>query len=203
MKSGIVAVTLLGCAMAFTAAAAPPADWRLAKDSDGIRVYLRKVEGSQYQAYRGVVEIRADISTLSALQDDPVGACRWVFACAEMRLLKQNRGERWTYTRIAMPWPVQDRDVVIHLRDEPLADGLVRHLQGEPDFIAERQGLLRVPSLSGQWRMRTKSPGVTEVIYEAQSEPGGSIPAWLANSFVVDAPFNTLKNLRSVAEADR
>ncbi|MEG6650646.1 hypothetical protein V2A87_51920, partial [Pseudomonas aeruginosa] len=28
----------------------------------------------------------------------------------------------------------------------------------------------------------------------------GSIPSWLANSFVVDAPLNTLKGLRSAAE---
>jgi hypothetical protein len=32
------------------------------------------------------------------------------------------------------------------------------------------------------------------------TEPGGSVPSWLANKFVVDAPFNTLKALKDHAE---
>ena len=35
-----------------------------------------------------------------------------------------------------------------------------------------------------------------EVTYEVHTEPGGSVPSWLANSFVVDAPLQTLRGLR-------
>ena len=53
--------------------------------------------------------------------------------------------------------------------------------------------------VEGFWSL-TPREGEIEVIYEVHSEPGGSVPAWLANSFVVDAPFNTLQGLRQLAE---
>ena len=45
-----------------------------------------------------------------------------------------------------------------------------------------------------------KGDNLTEVTYQVHTEPGGSVPSWLANSFVVDAPFNTLSGLRTLAE---
>ena len=36
--------------------------------------------------------------------------------------------------------------------------------------------------------------------YEVHTEPGGSVPSWLANSFVVDAPLQTLQGLRAKVE---
>ena len=38
--------------------------------------------------------------------------------------------------------------------------------------------------------------GQVEVVYEAHADPGGGLPSWLVNSFVVDAPLNTLRGLR-------
>ena len=32
-------------------------DWQLAKDEDGIQVYLDQVPGSKYQRFRGVTQI--------------------------------------------------------------------------------------------------------------------------------------------------
>lgn len=100
-----------------------------------------------------------------------------------------------------MPWPVTGRDVVIHVTTEKTADGtVIRHLKADPTYIPEEKGQIRVPKLVGEWKLQPKGQGVTEVTYQVETEPGGSIPSWLANSFVVDAPLNTLKGLRSAAE---
>ena len=40
------------------------------------------------------------------------------------------------------------------------------------------------------------------VEYQAHVEPGGSMPAWLANKFVVDAPFETIRDLRELVTAN-
>ena len=45
-----------------------------------------------------------------------------------------------------------------------------------------------------------KGADQTEVTYQVHTEPGGSVPSWLANKFVVEAPFNTLKALKAAAE---
>ncbi|WP_027896964.1 START domain-containing protein [Zestomonas thermotolerans] len=179
-------------------------DWQLAKDEQGVKVYLSSVPGSKYKAYRGVVEIKADVQTINALQEDVSGSCAWIHACAEMKLLKREGDQAWTYSRIDMPWPVNGRDLVLHVSTERATDGsVVRRLEATPDYVPEVKGLVRIPRLLGEWRMTPKGQGVTEVVYQVQTEPGGSIPSWLANSFVVDAPFNTLSSLRDQAERRR
>jgi len=48
--------------------------------------------------------------------------------------------------------------------------------------------------------MNPQPGGEVEVVYQVHTEPGGSVPSWLANKFVVEAPLNTLRNLRERAE---
>ncbi|KPX87998.1 Collagenase-related protease [Pseudomonas syringae pv. rhaphiolepidis] len=58
---------------------------------------------------------------------------------------------------------------------------------------------MRVTEVKGFWKMVPKGSNQTEVTYQVHTEPGGSVPSMLANKFVVDAPFNTLKALRERA----
>ena len=64
----------------------------------------------------------------------------------------------------------------------------------------EQPRLVRVSKFEGFWQMRPVGEGQVEVIYQAHTEPGGSLPAWLANSFVVDVPLHTLLALRRLVE---
>lgn len=175
--------------------------WQLAKDEEGIRIYLSAVAGSKYKAYRGVTTIRSNVAKLRALQDDVQGSCRWIHACAEQRLLKHQGAENWVYTRFKMPWPVAARDAILHVLTVENADGsLLRKMDGRPQYLPANKDYVRITSLRGFWAFVPKAAGEVEVTYQAHTEPGGSVPSWLANSFVVDAPFNTLSALRAKAE---
>ncbi len=59
---------------------------------------------------------------------------------------------------------------------------------------------MRVTQVDGFWKFTPKGAGQIEVTYQVHTEPGGDVPSWLANKFVVDAPFNTLKALKERAE---
>jgi len=65
-----------------------------------------------------------------------------------------------------------------------------------PDFIAEDKNFVRIRKGSGFWELNEDDDNV-KVTYQFHGEPGGEIPAWLANSFVVSQPFKTLENLRN------
>ncbi|MDH4872644.1 START domain-containing protein [Pseudomonas sp. BN515] len=190
------------CALGLLAASAVQAeDWKLAKDEDGIKVFLSEVPGSKYKAYRGVVTMKADMATLRALQEDVAGSCAWIHECKEQKLLKSEGAQSWTYTRFNTPWPVTPRDSVLHVTSEIGADGSVtRVLEGVPKYLPEADGFVRVTEVQGFWKLAPKGTGEVEVTYQVHTEPGGSVPSWLANSFVVDAPFNTLKAMRQRAE---
>ena len=190
---------MLLCAGALLAIASPlqAETWRLVKDQSGIQVFLSEVPGSKYQAYRGVVKLKADMSTLLALQEDVSGSCAWIHACREQKLLKHEGGQSWIYSRFNMPWPVRPRDAVLRVTTRRGADGSVtRILSGVADYLPEQKGLVRVSKVEGYWAFIPRTAGEVEVIYQVHSEPGGSVPPWLAASFVVDAPYNTLEALR-------
>jgi len=180
---------------------AQAADWKLAKDKDGVQVYLSEVPGSRYKSFRGVTLVKADVSTLGHLQENLRVSCAWLYACAQMRLLKYSDEAIWVYLDTKLPWPAAPRDLVLKVSTEETPDGgMIRHLQAAPDYIPPVKDRIRVPSVSGTWQMVPKGPKLTEVTYEMRGEPGGSVPSWLANQFVVDAPFESLRMLKVVAE---
>lgn len=175
--------------------------WRLASDEDGIQVYLRQVPDSNYQSFRGVAVIKADVRTLSDLQENLRVACKWLYACADMRLLTVKDDTTWVYLTTALPWPAATRDMVLRVRTERSDDGsLIRYLDAVPGMVERQPGQIRVTQLQGLWKMVPRGERETEVTYELQAEPAGDIPAWLANRFVIDAPTITLRTLRAVAE---
>jgi hypothetical protein len=193
----LLALLLTPPAIAFAQAA----DWTLAKDEDGVQVYLSQVPGSRYKSFRGVTLVKADVATLGHLQENLRVSCAWLYACAQMRLLKYSDEAIWVYLDTKLPWPAAPRDLVLKVSTEETPDGgMIRRLQAAPDYIPPVKDRIRVPSVSGTWRMVPKGPKLTEVTYEMRGEPGGSVPSWLANQFVVDAPFESLRMLKLVAE---
>lgn len=183
------------------AAAAQGEEWKVAKNEDGIKVSLSEVAGSQYKAYQGVTTIKASVAKLRALQEDVAGACSWVHECKSQKVLKHEGDKTWTYTQFNTPWPVTPRDSVLEITTVEGADGsLTRKLEGQPKYIPEEKGFVRVAQVDGFWKLVPKGANETEVTYQVHTEPGGSVPSWLANKFVVDAPFNTLKALTERAE---
>lgn len=192
-------LTLALCGLIATAVQAE--DWQLAKDEAGIKVYLSSVSGSQYKAYRAVTTVNASIEKLLALQADVKGSCAWIYECQQQSMLKTVGAESWLYARFSAPWPVEARDSVLHVATTTAADGTVtRLLHALPEYLPEEKDFVRVTRVDGFWTLQPKAAGKVEVVYQAHMEPGGSVPSWLANSFVVDAPFDTLQAFRQAAE---
>lgn len=175
-------------------------DWKVAKDEEGIKISLADVKGSDYKAYRGVTVIKAPLAKVKALQEDIAGACAWIHECKMQKQLKLEGDQTWTYTQFNTPWPVTPRDSILHVTTTEDADGsLTRKLEGVPKYLPEEKGFVRVAKVEGFWKLVPKGDK-TEVTYQVHTEPGGSVPSMVANKFVVDAPFNTLKGLRAKAE---
>jgi hypothetical protein len=191
---------LLGFSVLLVVGGAQASPWRLVKDEAGIQVYLQSIPGSSFQAFRGVTRMRVEMPRLLALQNDVSAACTWIHACSEQALLKHEGNLSWVYSRFYAPWPVQSRDSILQVSTARDASGqVIRTVHGVADYLPLQPGFVRVSKVEGFWRFTPREDEI-EVVYQVHSEPGGSVPAWLANSFVVDAPFNTLRALRQLAE---
>src|SRR5690606_8887260 len=119
--------------------------------------------GSAYQQFRGVAVIKASVRTLSDLQENLRVACKWLYACADMRLLEVDGDSTWVYLTTALPWPASPRAMVLRVRTERLDDGsLVRTLSADPGRVPTSSGLIRVRRLQGEWVLRPLGERETE-----------------------------------------
>jgi hypothetical protein len=176
-------------------------DWTLKKNSSGIVIYTRSIEGSDFDEFKGVTVITdATLNEVLNVILDVKNYDDLFPDCINPRILKQDG--KWYdihYIQTKGPFPVKDRDSVFEQVTVIDQDG--KHariiLKPLPDYIAENEDMVRIRKGSGFWDLKEDEHKYVTVTYQFHGEPGGDIPSWLANSFVVSHPFETLKNLRS------
>ncbi len=176
-------------------------NWTLGKTSNGITVYTRAYPKSEYKEFKGVMTVQATMSCLLAVMKDVDNYPNWFFQCPEAHMIKTlSFKEGYNYMTYKVPWPLDSRDMVIHYWvNEDMSDKSVTiKTVGEPNYIAAKADWIRVQELNGFWKFTPKGNGMIEVVYQLHLEPNGSIPAWLANSTVVDAPYNSMLKMKDV-----
>ncbi|WP_414820345.1 START domain-containing protein [Thiopseudomonas alkaliphila] len=196
MFKKVIAVT----ALTLVAGTALANEWKEEKNADGVQVFLKQEAGSKYKAYRGVTVINASLDKVLAVQADAANSCQWIHECSSLKVLKKEGPSVWTYTQFSTPWPVTPRDSVLKVTESKQGDEVVRKIEGLPSYQPETKGYVRVAKVDGYWKFKPLSANQTQVTYEVHTDPGGSVPAWLANKFVVEAPFNTLAGMRNAAQ---
>ena len=67
--------------------------------------------------------MKASLRTLTDLQDNLRVACKWLYACDQMRLLDVEGDNTWVYLTTQLPWPARSRDIVLKVTSERLVDG--------------------------------------------------------------------------------
>ena len=175
--------------------------WELRKDEDGVRAYVRKVEGSSILEYKGIVTVEAGVKEAVRLFEDDARTVEWFYDCKESRVIKDESPDIMIgYFAINMPWPVKDRDAVYRrvLTKDPATGAFQYKTSGVPEDYPEQKGKVRMPYMKGFWSFTPVAGGGTEVIYQEHSEVGGHIPDWLVNRLAVNIPFNSLASFRDL-----
>ena len=178
------------------------AERRVVRVEDGITVEEEVDASRSLPILTGTVMMSASADQIAAW----VGAVHtytdWQHNCEEARVLPQSDGSRLTYNRIGSPWPVSDRDVVLRSTRTNATDGSIRieFRSTEDANLAVPSGVVRMPRLAGSYDL-TPVEGGTQVVYTVDSDPGGSLPAWLVRQASKDLPYMTLKSLQERAEA--
>ena len=176
-------------------------DWKLQKDAKGIKVYTRKVPGETLKAFRAVTLVDASADQVLGEITDVEQGAEWMDRCAESHLVQQEGPDVYlAYTLIDVPWPLDDRDLVTRVQIRREKDRIICTMSNVPDAVPVKRNVIRMPRYEGQWVLIPQDNGQTQVISEGISSPGGTIPDWLANSEVVESPYNTLSNLRDRLE---
>ncbi|TGK00759.1 START domain protein [Leptospira semungkisensis] len=175
--------------------------WDLEKDKNGITVHTRSVEGSELKEFRGKTKLKTNLNTIVALMEDNPNYTTWLKDCKKSEAVRVlNSKEKYIYILNGVPWPLDDRDFVIHstLIQDKNTGAVTYQMKPVANIVPDKKGLVR-GTIKGYWKFVPVSDGV-EVTYQVHSEPGGSIPTSIANIVVVDIPYETLKKMKEKVE---
>jgi len=175
--------------------------WELKKDQDGIKVYTGTVANSNIKAVKVTCILNANVSQLTALLLDTKAHEQWVYNTKTSYLVKQLGADHLVYySEVAMPWPLTNRDVVVELAisQQPSTRVVYVTANTADHYVAINKDKVRVPLSKVSWVVTPIGNNQLSVEYIGQADPGGSVPAWLVNSFSTKGPFETFKKLKEL-----
>jgi hypothetical protein len=171
--------------------------WELKKEKDGIKVYLANSEDTNVKQFKVETYVEASPRQIANAVVDLDNNYKWFLNVGKAELIKQLGKDEFTFKQvIKMPFPFKDREVVEYCVVKELPDGVIRiDLKEDNTFIPETDDFFRMPISRGYWILTPSGSG-TAIEYSFLADPGGNIPAWLANQFIVSNPLKTIKGLR-------
>ncbi len=172
----------------------------LKKDDDGIKIYLCENEDSNFKTIIAEYEVPATLSQYAAIVLDIASYKEWQYKAIDPHIVKKvSDTELYYYTEVQAPWPVNNRDLIFHLKmkQDVINKTLTVELTEIPDFLPEKKNVIRIPKAHSLLTVTPASKGHVYVRYVLDIDPGGAIPAWIANMFAAQAPWNTFNNFRN------
>lgn len=181
--------------------------WELVSDRDGIRVFMAHTDDSKIKTFRGegIVPIQ-DFRAIGNMLDDYEFIASWLHMISgldDLGRISDLQRHIWVTTRL--PWPVSDRDCAIDVavEQDPETYTVMVPFTARADLIEEKDDYVRMPQLNGFLRFEPREPGEVFMTFQVILDPGGYIPAWLANLILRDIPYFSLKRFRRVADEER
>ncbi len=173
--------------------------WTLGKEKDGIKVYSRPPLEGNLNDTKAICKMKAGVFDVIGLFREFHNYPAWMNRCVVSELLERvSYKEYYVYMKTDLPWPMSDRDVIIHIDGEEKEDGTVLlNMIGKPDFIPHKKGIVRIPLLEGYWTIKPAAGDSVEVSYQVKNDPGGMIPNWMANYSTSEMPYHTLSQMRN------
>ncbi|MFC1611936.1 START domain-containing protein [Myxococcota bacterium] len=162
-----------------------PNPWHLvAEEDDHIRVWRREVPGARVYEVKAETIVNQPVGRVWQVVTDVERFAEYMPYIAEIRVLgPAGKNAQYVYFRVDPPI-VDQRDFTMKSVLEPNPDkGIwVRWWTLANDKgPLPREDVVRIPINDGRWRLEKLGSRSTLVTYWVFTDPGGSIPAWIAN----------------------
>ena len=181
----------------FTWLASGSAEWKLAKDEDGIQVYVMKAPGDNMLKMRTVMEGDYTLTQLVAQHigvGDTLQVCKeWIPGCVDFKRIMDftpERGYDRDIWRVEIPGPFADRELLIStiFHQDKQTKEVTLDVVGMPNSLPHTPGVVRLERIHNQWKYTPKANGKVEValIQDVGFSEVGFFPYFLLNLVNVD-----------------
>ena len=181
----------------FSWAASGSAEWKLAKDEDGIKVYTMKAPGDVMLKMRTVMEGDYTLTQLVSQHigvGDTLQVCQeWIPGCVDFKRIMpfaRDRGYDRDMWRVQVPGPFADRELLISTifhQDKP-SKKVTLDVVAMPNSLPHTPGVVRLERMHNQWTFTPMANGKVEVvlIQDVGFSEVGFLPYPLLNMTLVD-----------------
>jgi hypothetical protein len=176
-------------------------DWELKKNKAGIKVYTKPNPSSPFNLLKAESEIAVGVNEMLQLIFDIKKHETWVYNCIKsIPINKISTYEVLYYGETYAPWPVSNRDLILHLKavtDTVTGICTVKAIS-EPNRLPKVPGKVRVPRSLSVWKLIPIGSHKIKVIYTLDIDPGGSLPAWLVNFASIEGPYLSFMKMKEI-----
>lgn len=182
-------------------------NWKLVSDRDDIQIYMAHNDDSRIKTFRGVTTLELeDFYTPIAILDDEEYLPRWLYLIRDIHeVRRRNAQDRDYYMLTKLPWPVADRDagLVFTVRQDPQSHEVQVLFRAKEGVVRDTGEYVRIPEMTGHFNVKPLEGKQVQITFEVLLDPGGYIPAFLANFILKDIPFVSLQRVRRIMNTER
>lgn len=175
--------------------------WKKGLDKDDIVIYTRSVEGSGIKEFLAIAEMSGTKERFREIITDFDNYTDWSPDCRSVEVIEQEPPDDFTYhMRLKVPFPFTKRDIVQQLILKESEKELYIRIINRPSKKQELDEYVRMQEGDGEWLIKQISSDKISVRFQYLADPGGGIPDWLVNSFIVKNPYKSLQNIRELMD---
>ena len=179
-------------------------DWTLRKDNNGIKVYTSRVAESKFKAVKASTYFNASVGRLVGVIQDASLCAEWADRCKDSKIVETiSDSEYYLYAYSNMPFPVRDRDAVMHINWSyaPESGQVVMTGVAASGYYPKTKAA-RIDEAQSKWVFTPQTDGTTLVESTIHADPNGAIPPWIVNMLISESPFKSFTKLKALVEAD-
>lgn len=171
--------------------------WELMRDSDGVRVFVRPVEGSSLKEYKAIISSEVPFETAVEIVKDHNHYRDWYGMCKDLYVIKKYNAQNFDmYFVVDMP-AAKNRDLVINVKTNwDYQKGILEvKIKSKDSNYNRDSGLVRMPSMNGGFTTKRIGKSGTQTTYTFFADTGGSLPSWIVNHIAWKHPHETMTGI--------
>lgn len=174
-------------------------EWKKEMDKEGIIIHTRKISESPFREFLAETTMRGTIASFRKVFSDVSSYPEWMPDCKSVKLIEPASENEFKYHMVLqVPFPLSNRDIVQNVTFIEKPGELRVTLKNCEQCLSAGKGPVRIELSFGSWIVRQKNEEEISIRFQYFADPGGDIPAWLVNKFIVKSPYQTLINLRNI-----
>lgn len=209
LRRNVIIFTLLTAL--FTTPCMAGNEWRFIREKDGVQVSTRSMEGFAVKEFRGETTIHAPVEVAYEVLNDSEHFPEWFGDCGYQETTCRIDNNSKVIHHIVNVPVLKDRNVVAKVEfqtdfDTGILKTLISALPDErvpgdcprESCIPASTDFVRITTLTCTFDIERIDNGSSRVVYTVLVDPGGHIPAWIANYFAESNPVVTLSRFKEM-----